>query len=121
MKSDGRYTRVYLNSAKYLKIGQGLWVDRVFSNAVVNAMFSFHASTSAFKEFWNNSFHNHQQGNSKKLSYCQIWQAFVQESICFIASASEINLELQEGLAIVTNSFLLQHVLTMLFTLLFHL
>ena len=100
MESDGRYTRVYLNSAKYLKIGQSLWVDQVFSNAVVNAMFSFNASASAFKEFWNNSFYNHQQGNSKKLSHCQIWQAFVQESIHFIASASEINLELHDGLAI---------------------
>ena len=94
MESDGRYTRVYLNSAKYLKIGQSLWVDRVFSNAVVNAMFSFHASTSAYKEFWNNSFWNHQQGNSRKLSHCQVWQAFVQESVRSIASASEINLEL---------------------------
>ena len=100
MEPDGSYTRVYLNSAKYLKIGQSLWVDRVFSNAVVNAMFSFHASTSAYKEFWNNSFHNHQQGNSRKLSHRQIWQAFVQESIRSIASASEINLELQNGLAI---------------------
>ena len=63
-------------------------------------MFSFHASTSASKEFWNNSFWNHQQGNSRKLSHCQIWQAFVQESIHSIASASEINLELQDGLAI---------------------
>ena len=62
-------------------------------------MFSFHASTSAYKEFWNNSFHNRQQGNSRKLSHRQIWQAFVQESIRSIASASEINLELQDGLA----------------------
>ena len=30
----------------------------------------------------------------------QIWQAFVQESICSIAAASEINLELQDNLAI---------------------
>ena len=64
MEPDGRYTRVYLNSAKYLKIGQSLWVDQVFLNAVVNAMFSFHALTSAYKEFCNNSFWNHQQENS---------------------------------------------------------
>ena len=63
-------------------------------------MFSFHASTSAYKEFWNNSFWNHQQGNFRKLSHCQIWQAIVQESIHSIASVSEINLELQDGLAI---------------------
>ena len=62
-------------------------------------MFSFHASTSAYKEFWNNCFWYHQQGNSRKLSHCQIWHAFVQESIYSIAPASEINLELQDGLA----------------------
>ena len=27
MEPNGRMTRVYLNSAKYLKIGQNLWVD----------------------------------------------------------------------------------------------
>jgi hypothetical protein len=98
--TDDEYSRVYLNSARYLKIGQALWVDRKFSNAVVHAMFSFHASASAYTEFWNNSFWSHHQGNSKKLSRRQIWQAFVQESVRSIADASEINLELQDGLAI---------------------
>ena len=98
--TDNRYSRVYLNSARYLKIGQALWVDRKFSNAVVHAMFSFHASASAYTEFWNNSFWSHHQGNSKKLSRRQIWQAFVQESVRSIADASGINLELQDGLAI---------------------
>jgi hypothetical protein len=96
---DGRFTRVYLNSAKYLKIGQNLWVDRIFSNAVLNAMYSFHASAAAYQEFWNNSFYN-KQGNSRQVSRRQIWQAFVQESIRSIASSSGINLELQDGLAI---------------------
>ena len=100
VEPDGRYTRVYLNSAKYLKIGQSLWVDQLFSNAVLNAMYSFHASAAAYREFWNNSFYNHQQGNSIKLSRRQIWQAFVQESIRSIAATSEINLQLQDGLAI---------------------
>jgi hypothetical protein len=94
MEPDGRYTRVYLNSAKYLKIGQSLWVDRVFSSAILNATYSFHASPAAYKEFWNNSFYNHQQENSRKLSHRHIWQAFVQESIHSIAAASAINLEL---------------------------
>lgn len=40
--------RFYLNSAKYLKIGQNIWVDWVFSGAVVNGVYSFHASVSAF-------------------------------------------------------------------------
>ena len=48
--------RVYLNSAKYLNVGQGVWVDRFFSSAVVNAMYSFHASTAAYMEFWNHSY-----------------------------------------------------------------
>ena len=53
---QNQFTNLYLNSAKYMKVGQGVWVDRVFSNAVVNAMYSFHASASAYMEFWNNFF-----------------------------------------------------------------
>ena len=51
LQKDDRHTKVYLNSAKYLKVGQSLWVNRVFSNAVLNGMYSFHASASAFAEF----------------------------------------------------------------------
>jgi hypothetical protein len=100
LEPDDKSTRVYLNSAKFLKVGQSLWVDRIFSNAVLNAMYSFHASAAAYTEFWNNTYWNHQQGNSKRLSRRQIWQAFVQESLRSIAAASDINLELQDGLAI---------------------
>lgn len=57
------YTCVYLNSALYLKIGQNLWADHGFSNAVLNAMYSFHASSSAYVEFWNNSFGNADRKN----------------------------------------------------------
>ena len=32
--------RIYLNSAKYLKFEQSIWVDRVSANAVVNGMYS---------------------------------------------------------------------------------
>src|ERR1700756_4462613 len=35
------WNRVYLNSAKYLKVGQSTWVDRFFSNAALNGMYSF--------------------------------------------------------------------------------
>jgi len=94
LQKDNRHTKVYLNSAKYLKVGQSLWVDRVFSNAVLNGMYSFHASASAFAEFWNNSFHG------KKIARRQVWQSFVQESIRSIAAVSNINVELQDGLAI---------------------
>src|SRR5271169_2590347 len=55
-EEETRNRRIYVNSAKYLKVGQSIWVDRVFSNAVVNGMYSFHASASAYREYWNNSF-----------------------------------------------------------------
>ena len=48
---ENQFTKLYLNSAKYIKVGQSVWVDRIFSNAVVNAMYSFHASASAYMEF----------------------------------------------------------------------
>jgi len=96
-QGDNRKTRVYLNDAKYLKVGQSLWVDRVFSSTVLNGMYSFHASASAFMEFWNNSFHSE---HVLKISCWKVWQAFVQESIRSIAATSNINVELQDGLAI---------------------
>ena len=53
---EDTWNRVYLNSAKYFKVGQSTWVDRSFSNVVLNGMYSFHASTAAYTEFWNNTF-----------------------------------------------------------------
>lgn len=97
---NDRLTRVYLNSAEYLKVGQTLWVDRIFSNAVLNGMYSFHASAAAYTEFWNNSFGKTKAGIQKKITRRQVWQAFVQESVRSIAAASNQNLELQDGLAI---------------------
>ena len=100
LQEGNRHTRVYLNSAKYLKVGQSLWVDRVFSNAVVNGMYSFHASASAFTEFWNNSSWRFHEGDAKKITRRQVWQSFVQESLRSIAAVSDINVELQDGLTI---------------------
>jgi len=97
---NDEHTRVYLNAAKYLKVGQSVWVDRVFSHAVVNGMYSFHASASAYTKFWNNSFSNNHPENYKKLSRRHIWKAFVQESIRTIATVSGVNLILRDGLAI---------------------
>ena len=77
---DGRPVAVgniYLNSAKYLKIGPQLWVDRIFSSAILNGVYSFHASTAAFVQFWNDSFWQNQTVNCNKISRCQISQAFV--------------------------------------------
>lgn len=94
-----KYTRVYLSKARYLKVGQALWVDRVFAGGVVNGMYSFHASASAYTEYWNNSFSSHAE-NAVKISHWQTWQAFVQETIRSIAASSNIDVELQDGLAI---------------------
>jgi len=38
---DGR-SKFYLNSTKYLKVGQSLLVDHIFSRAVINGTYSFH-------------------------------------------------------------------------------
>ena len=85
---------VYLNDAPYIKIGQQLWVDRVFSKAVINATYSFHASASAFTQFWNDSYAlEHVQGS--KLYRAQTWQAFIQESIRLLAGSSAIDFEMR--------------------------
>jgi CxC5 like cysteine cluster associated with KDZ transposases len=91
-----RWNRVYLNSAKYLKVGRNTWVDRVFSKAVLNGMYSFHASVSAYAEFWNNTYSPGQNILTRR----QIWHTFIQESIRTIAAISDINLEIQDGLSI---------------------
>ena len=85
-----------MNSARYLKVGQNTWVDREFSNSVLNGIYSFHASAAAYTEYWNNSF-----GTAEvKVTRRQIWQAFVQESIRTISAASYFHLELKDGLSI---------------------
>jgi hypothetical protein len=91
-----RWNKTYVNSAKYLKVGRNLWVDHIFSKAVLNGMYSFHASAAAYAEFWSNSFSH----GSHPITRRQIWHAFVQESVRYVSETSEINLELQDGLAI---------------------
>ncbi|KAF8232536.1 hypothetical protein L208DRAFT_1102438, partial [Tricholoma matsutake] len=81
---QGRFDRLYLNSAKYIKAGQNIWVDRLFSNIVLSAMYSFHASAAAITEFWNNAFWENLSGTCPKLSRCQTWHTYVQESIVLI-------------------------------------
>ena len=70
---------MYLNSALYLKVGQAVWVDRIFSTAVLNGMYSFRASSSAYGEFWNNSFGTIDKENEYQITRWQVWQSFVQE------------------------------------------
>jgi CxC5 like cysteine cluster associated with KDZ transposases/CxC6 like cysteine cluster associated with KDZ transposases len=103
-ESLGRATdnpkRVYLNSAKYLKVGQSVWVDRVFSSAVVNAIYSFHASASAYTEFWNNCFGGLNTESTCLVTRRIIWKSFVQESIRDIGLASQQHLTLSDNLSI---------------------
>jgi len=87
--------RVYLNSAKYLKVGQSLWVDRLFSTSVINAMYNFHGSASAYAEYWNNTF-----GTEISVTRPHIWQAFIHESTRTIAEESGIDVEFDDGLNI---------------------
>ena len=97
---NNHWNKIYLNSARYLKVGKNLWVDRSFSKAVMSAMYSFHASSAAYTEFWNHSFWKVQDTTCTKVSRRQVWQAFVQESIRAVATKLGSNLELQHGLSI---------------------
>ena len=93
---EDEWKRVYLNSARYIKVGQNTWVDREFSNSVLNGVYSFHASAAAYTEYWNNSF-----GTAEvRITRRQVWQAFVQESIRTISAVSNLDLELKDGLGI---------------------
>jgi hypothetical protein len=92
--------KFYLNNAKYLKVGQSVWVDRVFSGGVINAMYHFHASTSAFAEFWNDTFWSSQTTQSRKISRRQIWHTFIQESVRTVAKSSGVTLEMENGMPI---------------------
>ena len=96
----GQSERVYINSARYIKIGQSIWVDRAFSSAVLSGVYNFHASAAAYTEFCNSSFMASQSSDVGKLNRRHIWQAFVQESIRMIGSLSDINLTLGDNLPI---------------------
>ena len=92
------WNKSYLSSARFLKVGQSLWVDRKFSHSVLSATYNFHASTSAFVQFWIDC--NSVTNSNIKVTRHQIWQAFIQESIRTIATAKDIDLELKENLTI---------------------
>jgi CxC5 like cysteine cluster associated with KDZ transposases/CxC6 like cysteine cluster associated with KDZ transposases len=96
----GEAERVYLNSAKYIKIGQSIWVDRAFSSAVLSGVYNFHASAAAYTEFWNSSFLVSKDSVVGKLSRRHIWQAFVQESVRMVGALSDTNLNLTDNLPI---------------------
>jgi len=64
--------------------------------SAINAMYNFHASASAFAEFWNNTY------GTKEISIAcaHAWQAFVQQSVCTIAEESGMDAEFDDGLNI---------------------
>src|ERR1700683_4838968 len=97
---DDGGTKVYLNNAKYLKVGRSVWVDRVFSGGVINGIYHFHASSSAFVEFWNDTFCASQKTQSRKISQRQIWHTFVQESMRIVAKSSGVILEMENDIPI---------------------
>src|SRR6202042_1030923 len=86
---DDNGTKFYLNNAKYLKVGQSVWVDCVFSGRVINGIYHFHASSSAFAEFWNDTFWSSQKTQSRKISQRQVWHTFVQESMEWLPNLLE--------------------------------
>ncbi|KJA12989.1 hypothetical protein HYPSUDRAFT_111078, partial [Hypholoma sublateritium FD-334 SS-4] len=78
--------KVHLNKARFLKLGSNIWADRTFATTTMNAMYSFHGSTEAYTEFWNNSF-------GDILSRRHVWKAFVAGSLRFLAEIKNTNLE----------------------------
>ena len=58
--------------------------------------FSFHASSQAYTQFWNNSFGS----TSTTITLRHVWQAFVQESIRTVANQSSYSIELVDNLPI---------------------
>jgi hypothetical protein len=100
MEGREKFSRVYLNTARYLKVGQNTWVDRPFSHAVVSGVYHFHASVASYAEYWNDGIWKQQPDGVGKLSRRHIWQTFVQESIRSIARSSGVDLELEDGIAL---------------------
>jgi hypothetical protein len=84
---DTESMQFFLNSAKYLKVGQKIWVDRKFSTAVMNGIYHLHASTSGWANYFNDSYGN----NCVTLSRRQVWAAFLQESTRQASEISEID------------------------------
>jgi hypothetical protein len=92
--------RLYLESVKYIKIGQDLWVDCVFSGTIVNRSYSFHTSSAALAEFWNDSFWATQNTNSRKVTQKQLWHAYVQETIRKVSASTNVPFEILQGASI---------------------
>jgi hypothetical protein len=99
-KTNHDRTEVLSNSARYLQIGRNIWADRNFSNAVVQSMYSFHASANTYCDYWNNTFGSSDPANRLKLGRKQVWQAFIQESIRTVALSDNVDFETPANLSI---------------------
>ncbi|KAF9497950.1 hypothetical protein BDN71DRAFT_1504370, partial [Pleurotus eryngii] len=96
---NSRQLALYLPNTKYLKVGTQVWVDHIVSKAIVNANYSFHASTAAITEFWNYLFVQ-PSGASFTLTCRQVWKAFVLESIHLLAGFSNSTMIFMDNLKI---------------------
>ncbi|KAF8991791.1 hypothetical protein BDQ17DRAFT_1254543, partial [Cyathus striatus] len=92
--------RLTFNKAKYLKIGQNIWADRLFTNMVVNSVYHFHASTAAYTEFWNYTFSNGEENDHPPISRLQVWKAFIHETTRQISVSMNKTLVMPDGLSI---------------------
>jgi hypothetical protein len=63
---------------------------------VLTGFYQFHASASAFMEFWNQSCWKNQQMSSRRISRRQVWHAFIQESVRTVATTAGFDLELPD-------------------------
>jgi len=99
LKEKPKTQRIYLNSAKYLKVGQSVWVDRVFSMLWLMECTVFMHQLQHIQNM-EHSFGVFAEDKPLELTRRQIWHAFVQESTRTIAASAGINLELNDGLAI---------------------
>ena len=77
-----------------------MWVDCVFSGGVINGIYHFHGSSSAFAEFWNDTFWSSQKTQSRKITRRQIWHTFLEESMRMVAKSSGVTLEMENGIPI---------------------
>ncbi|KAF8991818.1 hypothetical protein BDQ17DRAFT_1392922 [Cyathus striatus] len=91
--------RLTFNKAKYLKIGQNIWADRLFTNMVVNSVYHFHASTAAYTEFWNYTFSNGEENDHPPISRLQVWKAFIHET------TRQISVSMNKTLQITTEAY----------------
>jgi CxC5 like cysteine cluster associated with KDZ transposases/CxC6 like cysteine cluster associated with KDZ transposases len=82
------HMRQLVNDAKYLKVGQSLWVDREFSAGVFNSVYSLHALSQSYTNFYNETFFP----SSLPLARRHVWQALNQESVRMIAQDTNMSL-----------------------------